>query len=626
MLNGLFIAQTGLNSSRVSIENVTNNIANENTPGYKKRNVEVTETAQVNGDYGVGRGTTVGDVVRATSDYLYSNLVDETTKEGYYEELSTMLAEVEALFEETDTSGLSSDLDKYFQALENLNSNTNDAVYINNYISQAKTLVEDIKNIYAGIEAREQSALESVQLDVEEVNSILYEIGQINKELGNSADARNDLLDRRDLLEKELSNYVNIEVNKDQEPYELTINGMRAVWHDNIREFSVGESYVAQKDKYVEADGSTSSIAGNIGVMDANDSIVFTVNNVGTIELKFGDYVTDSQGNQLDINGDNIVDATDVVDDTNYVRALSVAINNDTYMNKLVTAYNGDYTKDVDGNIIEPDLNAERYLVLEAKTPGVDGSFESTLEFKRADATGVTENLAIARNDYQSKDASDEVYLQSIDEKVAIQGGSLQAKFENLSTNSGNNKFQAYKDMLDQFAFTFSDVHSEYAISSSDGSYYYGQDSLDNVGTNIQNNQFLGLFSGSSVETLQFNELAVQNLTQRDLDYLTTLQWKSDFSFDNGAQDPDSITAMSFSSFYQELLVDVSSDKENTNFLLESQQSVTQSLSSSYDQIVKVDKDEEMLQLVKFQAAYEANAKTISVMDQILQTLLGIKR
>lgn len=626
MLNGLFIAQSGLTSSRVSIENISNNIANENTPGYKKRVVDVTETAHISGNYGVGRGTTVGDVVRATSDYLYGNLVDEATKEGYYQELSTMLSQVEAVFEDTDTSGLANDLDKYFQALEDLNSNANDAVYVNNYISAAKTLVQDLKTLYAGIETQEQVAMESAELDVQKVNSILNEIADINHQLGTKANATNDLLDRRDLLEKQLAQYVNIEVNKNQEPYELNINGTRAVWHDNAREFSIGESSVAQKNKYVETDGTTSSLAAGIGTMDADDTIVFTMNNVGTIELKFGEYVTDSKGNALDINGDSIVDASDMVDDTNYVRALGVAINNDPYMNKLVTAYNGDYTKDANGEIIPADLSVERYLILEAKTPGVDGEFESTLEFKRADATGITENIAFERNAHQSKDGSNEVYLQSRDEKVEISGGSLQARFENLSSESGNNKFQSYKDLLDKFAFTFSDVHSEYAISNNDGSYYYGQDSLDNVGTNIQNVHSLGLFSGSSVMTLEFNELAVQNLNQMDMDYLTTLQWKVDLSFDNGAQNPDSINAMSFSDFFQELLVNVSADKENNDFLLEAQQSVTQSLGSTYDEIVKVDKDEEMLQLVKFQAAYEANAKTITIMDEVLQTLLGIKR
>lgn len=625
MLNSLNIAQTGLNTSRVSLENVTNNIANENTPGYKRRVVDVSEIGHIQ-ENSTGRGSMVGDVVRATSDYLYSNLMDESTKKAYYNELSTLLGEVESIFQETDSAGLSKTIDNYFRAVEDLNSSRDDAVFINNYITQANALVSDLKRMYATIEDREANTLESVKLDVDEVNGILKEIALINKEIGNQAIPTNDLLDRRDLLEKQLAQYVDIEVNKG-EPYELNIGGQRAVWHDNVRTFSIGEEYTAQKNKYVADDGSTSSLSSGIGVMDADDKIVFTLNNIGTVELKFGDYVKDSLGNNLDINGDNIVDASDMIDDTNYIRALSVAINNDPYMNKLVTAYNGDYSKDIDGNIITPDLTSDRYLVLEAKTAGVDGKFESTLEFQRGDAVlGLQENISFSRNDYQSKDGLDEVYLQSIDQKTPLISGIIKAKIENLTTDSGNNRYQEYKDMLDSLAFTLSDIHSAYAVSTDDGSYIYGQDAFDNMGTNIQNQKNINLFSGSDVKSLQFNQLAVNDLTQNDLDYLVTFQHKSNFSFEDGVQNANSDNAMSFSKYYQELLVKVSGDKENNDFLLDSQSSVAQSLSNTYDEIVKVDKDEEMLNLVKFQAAYEASAKVITIVDQMLQTLLGIKR
>jgi flagellar hook-associated protein 1 len=624
MINSLYVGQTGLSTARVLIENVTNNIANENTPGYKKRAVDVSEIGHIQ-ENSTGRGSATGSVLRATSDYLYSNLMDESTKEAYYNDLSTLLAEVESIFQETETSGLSKTIDKYFKAIDDLNANREDSVFINNYITQANALVSDLKRVYSAIEDREANTLESVKLDVDSVNGILKEIASINNEIGNQSIPTNDLLDRRDLLEKQLAKYVNIEVNKG-EPYELNINGQRAVWHDNVRTFSIGEEYIAQKDKFVADDGSSSSLAGGVGVINADDRFVFTLNNVGSIELKFGDYVKDSQGNNLDINGDSIVDATDMIDGTNYIRALSVAINNDPYMNKLVTAYNGDYTKDIDGNIIVPDLSAERYLMLESKTAGIAGNFETTLEFQRADGTGIQENIAFERNDYQSKISSNEVYLQSIDQKTPIKSGIIQSKLENLTSTSENNKYQAYKDLLNNFAFTLSDIHSAYAISSTDGSYTYGQDAFDNVGTNIQNQKNINLFSGSDIKTLQFNALSVNSLTQMDLDYLVTFQHKSDFSFENTVQNPNSKDAMSFSKYFQELMVKVSGDKENNDFLLDSQKSIAQSLSSSYDEIVKVDKDEEMLNLVKFQAAYEASAKLITISDQMLQTLLGIKR
>lgn len=621
MLNSLYIAQSGLLSSRVSIDNISNNVANENTPDTK-RVVNVSEADHLSRN-STGRGTIVGNVERITSDYLYTNLVDESTKEAYFKELSSMLSDIESVFKETDTAGLSKDIDGYFQALEDLKANRNDAVFINNYKTKANALVQDIKTLYDGVEAKEASTLESVKLDTVQVNSILEEIGSINRKLGNKSEPTNDLLDRRDYLEKQLATYVNIEVNKVDEPYELTINGQRAVWADNVRSYSVAEEYVTQQDKYVAADGVTSSLAAAVGTFDNNDKIVYTLNNVGSVEVVFGTYVKDSQGNNLDLDGDSI---PDLVDGSNYIRALAETINNDPYMNKIVTVYNGDYTKDEAGNIIAPDMSVDRHLLIEAKNGGTAGNFESTLEFKRIEGGPLLENVAIAKNTEFSRDGTNNIYLQSGEKMVEIESGSIKAKLDNLTTLSGNNKFQSYKDALNKFAFTLSDIHSEYAVSTTDGSFIYGQDAFDNMGTDIQNVKSLGLFSGSDVKTLTFHENAVNNLTQQDLDYLGTIHWKSDFSFENGAQNPDSADATSFSKFFQQLHVNVAEDKANTDFMLESQESVTASLGSAYDQIVKVDKDEEMLSLVKFQAAYEANAKVISIVDEMLQTLLGIKR
>ena len=70
----------------------------------------------------------------------------------------------------------------------------------------------------------------------------------------------------------------------------------------------------------------------------------------------------------------------------------------------------------------------------------------------------------------------------------------------------------------------------------------------------------------------------------------------------------------------------VSEDKENVDFRKSTQDAVTESLQNAYDKLTKVDKDEEMMNLIKFQAAYEANAKLITMVDEMLATILGIRR
>ena len=45
---------------------------------------------------------------------------------------------------------------------------------------------------------------------------------------------------------------------------------------------------------------------------------------------------------------------------------------------------------------------------------------------------------------------------------------------------------------------------------------------------------------------------------------------------------------------------------------------------NNYDQETKVDVDEELINIMKYQSTYEANAKMIQTMDKMIQTLLGI--
>ncbi len=626
MLKSLNVAQSGLSAAKIAVENVSNNIANENTPGYKKRVVQLSELELVDGRM-TGRGVSADEAYRITSQYMYDNLMSENTKSNYYDEISSLVGNVEVMFQETDSSGFSSDLDRYFQSVENLRSNPNSEIYRTTFKTQATVVVDSLQNLYSNIEKQEELTRSSLEDNVIKVNNIIKEIGSINEQMGQNIVASNDLLDKRDELEKELSNYVDIEVNRDNDDYELKVGGAIAVrFSTNIREIELVDDNVAQIDRFtlpteqnIVSDG-IKNIVDSSGTivsrgLDAGDTITYKLNNEFEVSVTLGE--------SLDFTDDNISNAVTVTED-NMIRALAYKINHNSDMADKVIAYNGNYAIDSDGNKVESS-SEDKFLLLESKIEGEDGSFEGRISITQIDdpSAGETNRDIVFKDEYQSQEAENKVSLSIYDSEISINSGIMKAQTENLNTNAVNNKLVDYKEKLDNFARALSDMYSKY-VETDEDEYVYGHIATDayDGSDNIKN---INLFNGTDVKSLKFNEDAVNDLVQNDLDYMATLQWKKDVEFDGFAQDSSSVYATSFSEFYQEIRINISSDKENNDFLLEAQVSVEQSLQTNFDQLTKVDSDEEMVNLIKFQAAYTANAKIITVVDEMLQTILNIR-
>ena len=421
--------------------------------------------------------------------------------------------------------------------------------------------------------------------------------------------------------------------------YELKIGGLTAVrYNTNIHALNIVEDFIPQTDKYV--DSADNSIIGPSGFNSAGDEITYIYNNTHDVTVTYWAQLSNG-ATYADVYGPSYTGPdtpTDpfVVDGDNYVVALAYEINHHEDLPSHISAQNGIYSFDTnDGNqqykldtegnkVYAPVPTENNYLVVESIIPGEDGRFEGRIVVNDNDAVGGETKVEVNPNEARSLIGSDDTHIEIFDEEVVISRGGMRAITENLQTDNANNKFTQFRDALDDFANALSDMSSQY-LEGNDGSYVYGRKAVEINTEPDYITHDLGLFSGSNVETLRFNLDAATNLSQGDLDYLATFQWKDDIGFDGLAQDGMSSEGTSFSKFYQTLLVDVSASKESNDFLLETQTAVTMSLTSNYEKMVKVDKDEEMLNLIKFQAAYEANAKIVTVVDEMLQTILGMR-
>lgn len=376
--------------------------------------------------------------------------------------------------------------------------------------------------------------------------------------------------------------------------------------------------------------------------IDTNDVVTYQLNNEFKVSVSIGEdifelkgtdksgnpiYNLDSLGNKIpfDLDGDSSNGINNTVTDENLIRALVYKINTNSNMKDSVTAYNGDYALDQNGNKVI-DNSRDSFLRIESVQKGISNRFNGQISIEKIDNTNSTilqGREVININTNESSTAESVLSIGILDDEVKLKTGILKAQIENLSSVSGNNKYQDYLDKLDTFVATLSDITDKYIKNGTDD-YTYGENLSDAQFPGTINN--IGLFSGSTVKTFKFNESAVDNLTQSKLDYLATIQWKKDLNFNEKTGEGTDLTKTSLLEYIRELKVSVSTNKEDAKFFNDTQKNVKLSIENSYNQLTKVDKDEEMLNLMKFQATYTANAKIVTAIDEMIQTLLGLKR
>ena len=80
------------------------------------------------------------------------------------------------------------------------------------------------------------------------------------------------------------------------------------------------------------------------------------------------------------------------------------------------------------------------------------------------------------------------------------------------------------------------------------------------------------------------------------------------------------------SSFYKMVVTDVASDTSSSSMGLDSKEAINTTIKVEFDNISKVSLDKELSNLLRFQTSYQANAKVITTIDRMIDTLLGIKQ
>lgn len=254
MFMGIEIARRALQAQQRSLEVVGHNIANANTPGYSRQLAVHRATRPIGGTgmqplvYAgqVGTGVTVGEIARMRDAFVDAQLRDALQTQGEWTTRGQTLSQLEQILLEPTGVGLRNDFDQFWQALQNLHLHPDNEAERAVVRERALALTSTFQHLYARLEDLQYNLDQELRLAVEAVNAHIDEIGELNRlilQVTNAGMNPNDLMDRRDLLLRELSEFTQLGVFEEPNgTVRVTIAGMTVVdeWGDTRRFVTVG--------------------------------------------------------------------------------------------------------------------------------------------------------------------------------------------------------------------------------------------------------------------------------------------------------------------------------------------------------------------------------------------------
>ncbi|KMY55511.1 flagellar hook protein FlgK [Bacillus sp. FJAT-27231] len=222
---GLETAKRGMFTQQTAISVTGQNIANANTPGYTRQRVNFQQTEpypapamnrpQIPGQ--MGTGVEAGSIQRVRESFLDTQYRTENNKLGYWQSKSEALSKMENILNEPSTNGLAAVMGQFWQSLQDLSVNPENEGARAVVLQRGQAVVDTFHYLSDSISAIKNDIGSQINVHVDEVNSILEQIGGINKQISEIEPhgyLPNDLYDERDRLVDQLSQLVNIKVIK----------------------------------------------------------------------------------------------------------------------------------------------------------------------------------------------------------------------------------------------------------------------------------------------------------------------------------------------------------------------------------------------------------------------------
>jgi flagellar hook-associated protein 1 FlgK len=563
LTTALQIGRSGLLSSQQALQTAGNNLANVNTPGYHRQRVDLSATAtqRVQPDARIGTGVGVDAIGRQVSQAVEARLRSAIGDENHSQTRQQLLGQIESIQNELSDTSLSNRLDQFFNNWSELANKPQDESLRNVVVNEAQTLTRFVQNMRSEMTKLRTQVTEATQSSVTRINELLSRVETLNDRISSREASGGEamaLRDDRGQALEELGQYLDVSTQQ----------------HKN------GEVDVFVGSKPIMLNGQSRGVTLTERQIDGQ-SVTKLVTEQGKTAL---DLSSGKLAAQLKFKRNDLDDAINTLD--TFAKQLIYQVNRKHTQGQGLTGIDQVTSDNAVADTTAALNSAEADLAHQVE----HGSFKLHVTQK---STGQRQTHVIDV-DLDGINPGSDTTLQSL--ASAING---KANVSASITASGQLQIQSGGD---DFSLSFSDDSSGALAALGVNSFLTGKDATD-IGVNSAVAQNVNRVAAASDHQRGDNGTALAIAGLRDEAV--------------GALNNSSLTEY-WRQHVERVGIEVSEAKEQA----QADQTVRENLKEQQQSVSGVNVDEQTLDLMQYQRAFQASARFVSTVDQLMQTLI----
>ncbi len=251
------IGLSALRAQQKTLSVLGNNLANAATPGYHRQRVELAVRAPLRDDnLKIGSGVDVVRVTRLRNAAIETALVRNTSELSDSQQTQEIVKQIESLLTPGDAT-IHDTLSTFFNRLEQVSNAPEDLTVRQEFLASAAELMDGFNRMEQQLTSLHRDVRLAVDDGVKEVNQLINDVAGLNSLIFQSrasGDEPNDLLDRRDQLLVKLAELTQVDAytQDDGREYVLVAGGAVVVGSRtaefHVRDYKDGSTGVTVND------------------------------------------------------------------------------------------------------------------------------------------------------------------------------------------------------------------------------------------------------------------------------------------------------------------------------------------------------------------------------------------